>query len=44
VVLAAPAIGFSFFVLKDGVCMLLSCMVFVLGLGLLLYNTEEERG
>lgn len=43
VVLAAPAIGFSFFVLKDGVCMLLSCVVFVLGLGLLLYNTEEEE-
>jgi hypothetical protein len=43
VILAAPAIGFSFFVLKDGVWMLLSCVVFVLGLGFLLYNIEEKR-
>jgi len=41
VVLASPAIGFSFFVLKDGVYMLVSCVVFVLGLGLLLYRNEK---
>jgi hypothetical protein len=40
VVLAAPAIGFSFFVLRDGIYMLLSCSVFVLGLVLLLYSKE----
>ncbi|MBS7232821.1 hypothetical protein KHA90_17520 [Flavobacterium psychroterrae] len=43
VILASPAIGFSFFVLKNGVCMLLSCVVFVLGLGLLLYRTESKK-
>ncbi|PWB19382.1 hypothetical protein [Flavobacterium sp. HTF] len=40
VVLASAAIGFSFFVLKNGVCMFLSCVVFVLGLGLLLFKKE----
>lgn len=42
VVLASPTIGFSFFVLKNGVCMLLSCLVFVLGLGFLLFRKEDE--
>lgn len=37
VIVGSVAVGFSFFVLKNGVCMLLSCVVFVLGLGLLLY-------
>jgi hypothetical protein len=37
VIVGSVAVGFSFFVLKNGVCMLLSCLVFVLGLGLLLY-------
>lgn len=40
VVMAAPAIGFSFFVLKNGIYMLLSCLIFVFGLGLLLYRKE----
>lgn len=43
VILAAPAIGFSFFILNNGVFMLLSCMVFVLGLGLLLYRKESSK-
>jgi hypothetical protein len=42
VILASLAIGFSFFVLKEGVYMLLSCVVFLLGLGLLLYRKENE--
>jgi hypothetical protein len=41
VIIASPAIGFSFFVLKNGVYMLLSCLVFVLGLGLLLYRSQS---
>ncbi|SNR53339.1 hypothetical protein [Flavobacterium sp. ov086] len=42
VIIASFAIGFSFFVLKDGVYMLLSCVVFTLGLGLLLFKKEEN--
>jgi hypothetical protein len=41
VILSAPAIGFSFFILKNGIYMLLSCMIFVLGLALLLYRKEN---
>jgi len=40
VVLGSVAIGFSFFVLKDGIYMLLGCLIFVLGLGLLLYKKK----
>jgi hypothetical protein len=43
VIIAAPAIGFSFFALKNGVLMLLSCLVFVLGLGFLLFAKEEKE-
>jgi hypothetical protein len=43
VVLSAPAIGFSFFVLKNGTFMFLSCVIFTLGLGLLLYRKEIEK-
>lgn len=42
VIVASFAIGFSFFVLKNGVYMLLSCVVFTLGLGLLLFRKEEN--
>ena len=42
VFLSSLAIGFSFFILKNGVYMLLSCVVFVLGLGLLLFRKEEN--
>ncbi|KQB40960.1 hypothetical protein [Flavobacterium aquidurense] len=41
IVLSAPAIGFSFFILKNGVYMLLSCFIFASGLGLLLYRNEN---
>ncbi|MCY1483912.1 hypothetical protein D3C87_231310 [compost metagenome] len=40
VVMGSVAIGFSFFVLKDGIYMLLGCLFFVLGLGLLLYRKK----
>ncbi|WP_029270807.1 hypothetical protein [Flavobacterium sp. KJJ] len=40
VFVSSLAIGFSFFVLKNGVYMLVSCIVFVLGLGFLLYRKE----
>ncbi|MBL0736546.1 hypothetical protein JI750_06585 [Flavobacterium sp. GN10] len=43
VIVGAVAVGFSFFALKNGILMLLSCLVFVLGLGLLLYKQEEEK-
>jgi len=36
IILSSAAIGFSFFVLKNGIYMLLSCLVFVFGLGFLL--------
>lgn len=44
VIIGAVSIGFSFFILKNGIYMLLSCVIFVVGLGLLLYRTEIERG
>ncbi|MBF4517310.1 hypothetical protein IRZ71_13175 [Flavobacterium sp. ANB] len=43
VVVGSLAIGFSFFVLKNGICMLLSCVVFALGLGLLLCKNERRK-
>lgn len=43
VILGAPAVGFSFFVLKDGLFMVLSCLLFVLGLVLLLYRKKKEE-
>ncbi|KAF2512088.1 hypothetical protein EYY60_07515 [Flavobacterium zhairuonense] len=38
IILSSVFIGFSFFVLKDGICMLLSCAIFVSGLGYLLHR------
>jgi hypothetical protein len=38
IIISSAAIGFSFFILKDGIYMLLSCTIFVLGLGFLLYK------
>lgn len=43
VIVGSVAVGFSFFVLKNGVWMVLSCLIFVLGLGLLLYKKETEK-
>ncbi|TRW22816.1 hypothetical protein FMM05_16305 [Flavobacterium zepuense] len=41
VIVGAPAIGYSFFILKNGTYMVLSCALFVAGLFLLLYNKEK---
>ncbi|MDQ6528904.1 hypothetical protein [Flavobacterium sp. LHD-85] len=43
VIVGSVAVGFSFFVLKNGILMFLSCVVFVLGLGLLLYKNETKK-
>lgn len=43
VVVSAPAIGFSFFILKNGIFMLISCVIFVVGLGLLLHRIEDKK-
>jgi hypothetical protein len=42
VILGAPAVGFSFFILKNGTYMVLSCLLFALGLTLLLYRKENR--
>jgi hypothetical protein len=42
VFISSLAIGFSFFIFKNGTYMLLSCMIFVLGLGFLLFRKEEN--
>jgi hypothetical protein len=41
VIVGAPSVGFSFFILKNGNLMLLSCLLFALGLALLLYRKEN---
>jgi hypothetical protein len=41
VIVGAPAVGFSFFILKNGTYMVLSCALFTLGLLLLLYRKED---
>lgn len=43
VIIGAPAVGFSFFVLKNGTYMVLSCILFALGLFLLLYRNDERN-
>ncbi|MHA3789520.1 hypothetical protein ACX0HA_15015 [Flavobacterium hauense] len=43
VILGAPAVGFSFFILKNGILMVLSCVIFALGLALLLYRKESGK-
>lgn len=43
VIVGAPAVGFSFFILKNGVYMVLSCLLFALGLLLLLYRKEKTE-
>jgi hypothetical protein len=44
VLLGAPAIGFSFFILKNGLLMVISFALFALGLVLLLYRKEKQNG
>ncbi|ALM49081.1 hypothetical protein AMR72_09385 [Flavobacterium psychrophilum] len=41
VIIGAPAVGFSFFIIKNGTYMVLSCLLFALGLLLLLYRKEK---
>ena len=43
VIAGAPAIGFSFFILKNGTYMVLSCALFIFGLALLLYRKETGK-
>jgi hypothetical protein len=43
VFLSSLAIGFSFFILKNGVYMLSGCVIFVLGLGFLLNRKENQN-
>jgi hypothetical protein len=43
VIVGAPAVGFSFFILKNGIYMVLSCLLFALGLVLLLYRKESRK-
>jgi hypothetical protein len=43
VIVGAPAVGFSFFILKNGIYMVLSCVLFALGLVLLLYRKEKQK-
>ncbi|KFF10814.1 hypothetical protein [Flavobacterium hydatis] len=43
VIIGAPAVGFSFFILKNGTYMVLSCILFALGLFLLLYRNQERE-
>ncbi|MBO0592231.1 hypothetical protein I2486_12555 [Cellulophaga sp. E16_2] len=40
VIVGAPAIGFSFFIFKNGYFMVFSCVVFAIGLALLLYREK----
>ncbi|UOX32686.1 hypothetical protein LXD69_11605 [Flavobacterium sediminilitoris] len=41
-ILGAPFIGISFFILKNGMLMAVSCFLFALGLGLLLFQPENK--
>ncbi|RED24635.1 hypothetical protein BD847_1368 [Flavobacterium cutihirudinis] len=43
IILSSASIGFSFFVLKDGIYMFLSCLVFVFGLGFLLCRNDIKK-
>lgn len=43
VIVGSVAVGISFFALKNGALMLLSCLVFVLGLGMLLFKQGKEE-
>jgi hypothetical protein len=43
VIVGAPAVGFSFFILKNGIYMVLSCVLFALGLTFLLYRKENRK-
>ncbi|BFM42611.1 hypothetical protein CFS9_12520 [Flavobacterium sp. CFS9] len=42
VIFSAVSVGFSFFILKNGIVMFLSCLIFVSGLGLLLFQNKNK--
>jgi hypothetical protein len=43
VIIGAPAVGFSFFILNDGTYMVISCIIFALGLALLLFRKKNIK-
>ena len=43
VIIGTPLVGGSFFILKNGILMLLSCLIFSLGLVLLLHRKENRE-
>ncbi|WP_426483650.1 hypothetical protein [Flavobacterium sp. 2] len=43
IILSSVSIGFSFFVLKNGIYMFLSCLFFVFGLGFLLCKNDIKK-
>jgi UPF0716 family protein affecting phage T7 exclusion len=43
VVIGGPFVGISYFIWNNGILMLLSCIVFTSGLGLLLYRKEGKE-
>lgn len=43
VILGAPAVGISYFLLQNGILMLASCVIFASGLALLLYKNEAKN-
>jgi hypothetical protein len=43
VIIGAIIIGISFFVLKNGIFMLLGCLLFALGLALLIYRNDKNK-
>jgi len=43
VIIGGPFVGISYFIWNNGILMLLSCIVFASGLGLLLYKKEEKE-
>lgn len=43
VIIGGPFVGLSYFVLNNGNLMLLSCIIFATGLGLLLFKNENQK-
>ncbi len=43
VIVGAPAVGLSYFILKNGTFMVISCIIFAIGLALLLYRKELTK-
>jgi len=43
VIIGGPFVGLSYFILNNGILMLLSCIVFASGLAILLYKNEIKK-